>query len=119
MKNLIELDCKEIKKIFEKEIKSATIKKEGNISYYNFPIVDLISKMNLDVYSDYGIGKVLSAYFDLVKESTKVTLEDFNKSNKIVSELEKTVNDMIPTSGVFYFSRVQDSFNLMYYEVLD
>jgi hypothetical protein len=119
MKNLIEIDCKEIKKILENKLKQEQVKEEGSIKYYNFPIIDIIPKFNKDNYSDFGIGKVISAYFDLVESSTKLTLDDFNKSNKILSDLEKTVNDLVSTKGVFYFSRVEDSFNLMYYEVIN
>ncbi len=119
-KPFVEIDCQEIRDLMKQKFQETEIKQEGDISYYHFPIVNLIEKINPDSYVDFGFSKVVATYFDLDidQDVSKVTLDDFNKVNKTLEELETKINEQIPTNGTLYFARVDDNFSLMYYEIL-
>ena len=119
--SFMKINCNEVESILKSKIDSEPIKEEENIKYRNFVIMDLIERIDLENYADFGFSKVLAAFFDISINTkvSRVTLDDFNKVNKTMSEMEKAINDNVKTNGTIYFARHNNDFSLMYYEILD
>jgi hypothetical protein len=110
----------DIRNVIDTKLQEAPIKDEYGATYYNFVIANLIDKIEKDSYADFGFSKVLAAYFDIPidTEVSRVTLEDLNKVNKTMREIEDTINEEVKTNGKIYMTRKDDAFCLMYYELL-
>ncbi len=120
MSTFIKINYSEVRDVLNKKIQEEPIKQEGEIKYRNFVIMDLIQKIEPSSYVDFGFSKVLASYFDIPinQDVSKVTLEDFNKVNKTLSEIEKHLNREVKTKGALYLTRKDNAFCVMYYEVL-
>jgi hypothetical protein len=117
----MQIDCKEIRNSISQKMKENQVNQEGDIRYYNFVVMNLIEKINPENYADFGFSKVLANYFNVPINmgASKLTLDDFNKVNKTMSEFEKLINDEVKTKGAIYLARNEDNFSIMYYEVLN
>lgn len=111
----------EIRDILNEKMQEEPTKDDSGLLYYHFVIMNLIEKIEPNSYVDFGFSKIIAAYFNIPinTEVSRVTLEDFNKVNKTMSEIEKAINDEVKTNGAIYLARKDDSYCLMYYEVLN
>jgi len=120
MSVFMKINYNEVRDVLNKKVQEEPITDEFGVVYYSFVIMNLIEKIEPNSYADFGFSKVLASYFDIPinTEVSRVTLEDFNKVNKTMSEIEKLINDEVKTDGAIYLARKEDNFCLMYYEIL-